>query len=166
MFNVAISCGQQGVRQIMDSFRFEEECYVLSKDTSEKLILKFLQKYLQQEERKEIRIRFMASGSGQTRFFQMEEVSFIEVQDHRLCIHAESGSFECRGSLTGIEERLSSLGFMRIHHSYLISLRHIQTAMPKSVRMDDQGHKEILIGRKYLAKYREMLKNIDAYRLN
>jgi len=62
---------------------------------------------------------------GVTRFVQRSAVRFVEAQGDYARLHTGTGSHLIRVPLSTLEERWSTAGFVRIHRSTLVSLRHV-----------------------------------------
>lgn len=63
--------------------------------------------------------------AGVTRFVRRCDVRFVEAQGDYARLHTATGSHLVREALSVLEERWSIDGFVRIHRSTLVSLRHI-----------------------------------------
>jgi DNA-binding LytR/AlgR family response regulator len=57
-------------------------------------------------------------------------------------------------SMKNFEDELKPLGFFRIHKSYIISIRHIQTISKKTVCIDE---KELPIGETFKDPFNEYM---------
>lgn len=56
------------------------------------------------------------------------EISYIEVFDHYLLFHmTDGGRIRARGSITRQTRELHDYGFSRIHKSFLVNLRHVDS---------------------------------------
>lgn len=53
------------------------------------------------------------------------EITFLEVSDHELVYHTESGEYRTRGSLGKVEEQLQGRSFLRTAVSHLVNLRYV-----------------------------------------
>ena len=63
----------------------------------------------------------------------LEDILYIEAQMHTVIIHVQKDRFgrvikqySCYNSISSLEQQLSTLGFLRIHKSYLVNMRHIK----------------------------------------
>lgn len=54
-----------------------------------------------------------------------DEIYYIEVADHRLYIHTESGVFSKLGTLKEMENQLEGSHFAKCNKCYLVNLRHV-----------------------------------------
>lgn len=57
--------------------------------------------------------------------------------DHSVSIHAGSLSCEINTSLSSLEDRLASYGFLRIHKSYLVNMRCIRKLRSRECLLSD-----------------------------
>lgn len=56
----------------------------------------------------------------------LEKITYLEVMDHSVSIHADSGNYTLNATLSGLEEKLSPHGFLRIHKSFLVNMACIR----------------------------------------
>lgn len=56
----------------------------------------------------------------------LEKISYLEVMDHNVSIHAGEVIYDLNATLSSLEERLDSHGFLRIHKSFLVNMHHIR----------------------------------------
>jgi DNA-binding LytR/AlgR family response regulator len=86
---------------------------------------------------------------GVTRFVQRSRVRYVEAQGDYARLHTADGSHLVRIPLTTLEERWAAAGFVRIHRSTLVSLRHVD-----EVRMDGGRCSVLLAGTELQASRR------------
>lgn len=55
----------------------------------------------------------------------LEQVSYLEVMDHYVSVHAVEKVYTLAASLSSLEKELETHGFLRIHNSYLVNMRCI-----------------------------------------
>ena len=55
----------------------------------------------------------------------LEQVSYLEVMDHYVSVHAEEKVYTLGATLSSLEKELEGHGFLRIHNSYLVNMRCI-----------------------------------------
>lgn len=58
---------------------------------------------------------------------------YIEVSGHYLIYHTETASYEVRGALREVEEKLLPYHFLRCNNCYLVNLRHIRSVQDNTV---------------------------------
>lgn len=63
---------------------------------------------------------------GGARKVKIDDIYYIEVQDHDLIYHTASGDFSVSGSLIHMENKLKEEGFFRCNKCYLINLNHVE----------------------------------------
>lgn len=63
----------------------------------------------------------------------INDIYYIEVNDHMLDYHTTDGVISNRKSLTELEKQLSSHGFVRSNSCYLINLKYVSKVTSKSV---------------------------------
>ena len=82
------------------------------------------------------------------------DILFIEGTGNYVAIQTTFGKFLSLQSMKNFEDELKALGFFRIHKSYIISIRHIQTISKKTVCIDD---KELPIGETFKDPFNEYM---------
>ncbi|GAB3852709.1 LytTR family DNA-binding domain-containing protein [Nocardioides maradonensis] len=96
---------------------------------------------------------------GVTRFVQRADVVFVEVQGDYSRLHTATGSHLVRLPISTLEERWREHGFVRIHRSFLVALRHVdaihETAGRLTVRV---GERELPVSRRLTPALREQLR--------
>lgn len=60
-----------------------------------------------------------------TKILPLKEVYYIEVFNHRLVYHTQSGDFETYGQLSKVEEALRDKHFVRCSPSHLVNLQYV-----------------------------------------
>ena len=136
---------------------------VIPREISEQVIYRTVRDLLQQS-RVNRSISFLsATKNGETRFFQVREICYLESSRNLLCIRTVQGRYEVYGTLRRVEPVIRNLGFVRVHGSFLISLMHIRAYNARSVEMDDGTR--INIGRGFLKEFRKAVKGIKAVKM-
>ncbi|MDD3339028.1 MAG: LytTR family DNA-binding domain-containing protein [Lachnospiraceae bacterium] len=77
---------------------------------------------------------------------KISDFYYIEVQNHNLHYHCQSGEYHMRGSMNTQENELRGYHFSRIHKSYLVNLAHVKKMTSDTVEIDDE---KIPVGRAY-----------------
>jgi DNA-binding LytR/AlgR family response regulator len=62
---------------------------------------------------------------GRIRFIHRDDVHYVASSGDYVRLHTAETSFLYRAALANLEERWTDFGFVRIHRSYLVALRHI-----------------------------------------
>jgi two-component system response regulator LytT len=95
---------------------------------------------------------------GVTRFVASTEVRYVEAQGDYARLHTANGSHLVRIPLTTLEERWASAGFLRVHRSHLVAVKHIDELHIDSgkcvVRV---GGAEIPVSRRHTRELRDLL---------
>ncbi len=96
--------------------------------------------------------------AGVTRFVQRSQVRYVEAQGDYARLHTAEGSHLLRVPLTTLEERWGAAGFVRIHRSTLVQLRHVDEVRTEpgrcSVRL---GTTELAVSRRHTRELRDRL---------
>ncbi len=65
----------------------------------------------------------------------VNEIRYIESLDEYVKLHLSNQVLITRESITSFEQRLQNMGFVRIHRSYLVPSRHVQSVSADGVRV-------------------------------
>lgn len=97
--------------------------YILKRDMGE-----VLERYILQalESMAEEQVYLRLRDKEQTIDLPLEQISYIEVLDHYVSIHAGSNTYTLGATLSGMESEMEGHGFLRIHKSYLVNMVHIR----------------------------------------
>lgn len=79
-----------------------------------------------------------------------DDILYIEVVSHRLCIHTTEKTYVTAGTLADMEEKLAKNHFARCNKGYLVNLRNITQIKGDSVVA---GKDELLISRRRRAEF-------------
>lgn len=97
--------------------------YILKRDIGEVLeryILQAMEQFAQGQELLRLQVR------DETLDILLDEIAYLEVMGHSVSIHSNGCSYELSATLSGLEDRLASHGFLRVHKSYLVNMAHIR----------------------------------------
>ena len=96
--------------------------------------------------------------AGVTRFVQRSQVRYVEAQGDYARLHTADTSHLVRVPLATLEERWGTAGFVRIHRSTLVQLRHVDEVRTEpgrcSVRL---GSVELSVSRRHTRELRDRL---------
>lgn len=96
---------------------------------------------------------------GVTRLVARSSVSFVEAQGDYSRLHTESGSHLVRLPISSLEDRWRDAGFIRIHRSLLVALRHVEEIREEDGRVTViVGARELQASRRYTPALREQLR--------
>jgi two-component system response regulator LytT len=95
---------------------------------------------------------------GVTRFVASTEVRYVEAQGDYARLHTATGTHLVRIPLATLEERWAAAGFLRVHRSHLVAVKHIDELHIDSgkcvVRV---GETEIPVSRRHTRELRDLL---------
>lgn len=96
--------------------------YILKRDLRD-----VLERYMMQalEKLAEGREALRLWNKDETVHIPLNQIAYLEVMDHSVSIHAGEQSYGLYATLTALEERMAPHGFLRIHKSFLVNMRHI-----------------------------------------
>jgi two-component system, LytTR family, response regulator LytT len=95
---------------------------------------------------------------GVTRFVTSTEVRYVEAQGDYARLHTATGSHLVRIPLAALEERWASAGFLRVHRSHLVAVKHIDELHIDSGRCVVRvGGTEIPVSRRHTRELRDLL---------
>ncbi|MGN1481005.1 LytR/AlgR family response regulator transcription factor [Porcipelethomonas sp.] len=80
---------------------------------------------------------FTVNSSEGIRSVSLNEIFFCEIFGHSIEIHTCNENIKTTGTLNVLQDKLEPSGFVRIHKSYLVNLRHILKFSSKEVTMSD-----------------------------
>ncbi len=95
---------------------------------------------------------------GVTRFVSRQDVQYVEAHGDYAQLHTATGTHLLRTPLTTLEQEWADAGFVRIHRSLLVSLRHVA-----EVRVDDGrcfvlvGGEQLAVSRRHTRELRDLL---------
>ena len=108
--------------------------YILKRDLDdvlERYILQAIEQFAESQESLCLRNR------DETADLPLQQISYLEVMDHCVSIHCKEDHFELNATLSGLEERLSPHGFLRIHKSFLVNMAHIRRFRSRECQLAD-----------------------------
>ncbi len=104
--------------------------------------------------------RIAVELGGVTRFVQRSAIRYVQAHGDYARLFTASGSHLGRVSLSALEERWADAGFVRIHRSTLVSLRHVaevrQVQGRLSVVLVGEGP-ELAVARRHSREVRQLL---------
>ncbi|MET8145979.1 LytTR family DNA-binding domain-containing protein [Sphaerisporangium sp. NPDC005288] len=96
--------------------------------------------------------------AGVTRFVASSDVRYVEAQGDYARLHTASGSHLVRIPLAALEERWAGAGFIRVHRSHLVAVKHIDELHIDSGRCTVRiGDTEIPVSRRHTRELRDLL---------
>ncbi|SEG25591.1 two component transcriptional regulator, LytTR family [Nonomuraea solani] len=95
---------------------------------------------------------------GVTRFVSSSDVMYVEAHGDYARLHTAAGSHLVRIPLATLEERWASAGFVRVHRSHLVAVKHIDELHIDSGKcMVRVGDTEIPVSRRHTRELRDLL---------
>ncbi|MFF5204711.1 LytR/AlgR family response regulator transcription factor [Streptosporangium sp. NPDC000396] len=95
---------------------------------------------------------------GRTRFVAQQSVQFVEAKGDYVRLHTVDGSYLVRMSLAALERRWAGSGFIRVHRSTLVSVRHVSEMRFDGGRVMLQvGAETLPVSRRHTRQVREQL---------
>jgi DNA-binding LytR/AlgR family response regulator len=141
----------------LDSFELDVVDYLLKPITFERF-LKAVNKYYQEtQEKPEVKELVSEINQKEEPFIyvkenkrlikvNLDEILYIEGLSEYVQIYTDRKKFITKSSMTNLEEKLPSDGFMRIHKSFIVSLSRIEAFTASTIEVPG---KELPIGRSY-----------------
>lgn len=95
---------------------------------------------------------------GVVRFVPRADVRYVEAQGDYARLHTADGSHLVRIPLAALEERWAEAGFVRVHRSHLVAVRHIEELHLDSGRCTIRvGATELPVSRRHTRELRDLL---------
>jgi two-component system, LytTR family, response regulator LytT len=95
---------------------------------------------------------------GVTRFVSSADVVYVEAQGDYARLHTQTGTHLVRIPLNTLEERWAGAGFVRVHRSHLVAVKHIEELHIDSGRCTVRvGQTEIPVSRRHTRELRDLL---------
>jgi DNA-binding LytR/AlgR family response regulator len=95
---------------------------------------------------------------GVTRFVNRSDVRYVEAHGDYARLHTAEGSHLVRVPLTALEESWREAGFVRIHRSHLVSVRHVDEVRFEPGRACVRlGTEELAVSRRHTRELRDLL---------
>lgn len=91
----------------------------------------------------------------------LADIYYFEIFQRITTVYHSNTSFSFYRSMSGLEKELTPKGFLRIHRSFLINIRHIDRVSDHTVRLTNGF--ELPIGTTYLNPVRKKLSQLKTY---
>jgi DNA-binding LytR/AlgR family response regulator len=100
--------------------------------------------------------------AGKIRLIDRGEIRYVEAEGDYVRFHTYKDAYLVRRSLSSLAEQWSSEGFVRVHRSFLVNLRHVVEIQPYFnhqliVRLNDLGETKVPVSRRRAGQLRERL---------
>lgn len=96
------------------------------------------------------------SYKGKMKKLDVNEIWYVEVQDHDLFFHTSEGEFSQRGTMKEIEETLNEEAFFRCNKGYLINLDYVNGVEGSDVLV---GEDKVQVSRSRKKEFLDALNN-------
>jgi DNA-binding LytR/AlgR family response regulator len=95
---------------------------------------------------------------GVTRFVRLGDIRYVEAQGDYARLHSASDSFLIRASMSTLEGRWTSAGFVRIHRRYLVATRYIEELSLDNGQLTVRvGSQTLAVSRRHARQVRDQL---------
>lgn len=100
--------------------------------------------------------------AGKTLLIDRGEIRYVEAEGDYVRLHTRDDAYLIRASMSSIAARWASEGFVRVHRSYLINLRHVADISPSFnqtliVRIKDAAGTRVPVSRRRARELRDRL---------
>lgn len=96
--------------------------------------------------------------AGVTKMIRRSEVRYVQAQGDYARLHTAEGSYLIRVPLSELAEQWQSLGFLRVHRSYLVAMSHVQQVrLSKGSASVSIGNAQLPVSRSHLPALRERM---------
>lgn len=102
--------------------------------------------YLQQaiEQLQSTREQIKIQANGEIIDIAVDDILYFEVQQHNVTVHVKKDAtgkqtkvYNIYGSLSNLEQQLEKQGFLRIHKSYMVNMRHLSKFQCREAVLDN-----------------------------
>lgn len=74
----------------------------------------------------DVLVKLPVGGRGGVTLLEVDSVMFLEAEGHYTRVHSADGQRFCQLSFAELMRRLDPAGFLRVHRSYIVNLRHAE----------------------------------------
>lgn len=127
--------------------------YLLKSETERKLPLYLSQAMAQMASGREV---LTIRANGELTDIPLSEILYIESDQHMVIVHTARRDHSYYATLTELEEKLSDRGFLRIHKSILVNMRHLKRYQSQQAVLSD-GTVLRVSARRYAAQKQRFL---------
>ena len=105
----------------------------------------------------------ISTQAGTTRV-DLDDITYVEVQNHQLTYHTAEGAYSQYGSIGALARELSDKGFAQCNSCYLVNLQHVRELSGYTVRLSDGS--ELKISQPRRKAFTEIFRAYQAGRKN
>lgn len=152
--NNIVFCFNETNKRIEDAFDFKSRIEIIEKEASVLLYRQFLNEVLKWN-REYVPVKLLVKSKGETHILEIEKIDYLEIFGRVMAIHCGSEVIEAYAVMEEMEERLSDLGFFRVHRSFLVPVNKVKKISRTSLLL--VTGEEIPVGKTYYKKVREKM---------
>ena len=89
----------------------------------------------------------ISTQAGTTRV-DLDDITYVEVQNHQLTYHTVEGTYSQYGSISALAKELAGKGFAQCNSCYLVNLQHVREFSGYALRLSDGSELKISQPRK------------------
>lgn len=97
---------------------------------------------------------------GETHILDISKIAYIETVDRRTFVYTETDCFESKMKLYETEEKLCSVGFLRISKSCIVRLKYIRSLkadIDRRIRITLENGEQLIASRQYADELKKRL---------
>lgn len=97
---------------------------------------------------------------GETHILDISKIAYIETVDRRTFVYTETDCFESKLRLYETEEKLCSVGFLRISKSCIVRLKYIRSLkadIDRKIRITLENGEQLIASRQYADELKKRL---------
>lgn len=97
---------------------------------------------------------------GETHILEISKIAYIETVDRRTFVYTETDCFETKMKLYETEEKLCSVGFLRISKSCIVRLKFIRSLkadIDRRIRITLENGEQLIASRQYAEELKKRL---------
>ncbi len=97
---------------------------------------------------------------GETHILDISKIAYIETVDRRTFVYTETDCFESKLRLYETEEKLCSVGFLRISKSCIVRLKYIRSLkadLDRKIRITLENGEQLIASRQYADELKKRL---------
>ena len=89
----------------------------------------------------------ISTQAGTTRV-DLDDITYVEVQNHQLTYHTVEGTYSQYGSISALAKELADKGFAQCNSCYLVNLQHVREVTGYTLCLSDRSELKISQPRK------------------
>ena len=120
----------------------------------------FLSEGREESESVAVTDRFLVKKLGREFLVRVSDIDWVEASGNYVNLHVGQRVYPLRETMAGIEQRLGSQGFARVHRSSLVNLDRVREIVPFDTGDGEarlEGDVRVAVSRRYRKRLRELL---------